>query len=438
MRRLSVRPDYDIDRLRSFSDSVFAVAITLVVTALQVPDKAVGDTDLGSFLGREAPRFVSFGAGFIVIGYYWLSHHRTFELVVRADGRLLWLNLGLLFFVVLTPFPTELIGQYRDYPTAHLFFNLNATAIGLVNVAIWLYARRGRLVGSQIPAKALRIFTWRAAVLPIVFGLATALSLVSIVAAVISWSLLLVGRPLIRLLLGPMPPEEEESEREEVDESSPMALRASSETARERDSRARLLSFSDNVYAFALTLLVVHFTMAPNHAESDDALRQLLWEIASPDFVAYVTAFLVTGLFWNLHCKYFLVVDRQDGSLRVMNLLHLMAVALLPFTADLLSRYDGTNIASVVYALTAGTVSGSLTAMFWYASAKSRLVDPLIDPVDVKRNRAIGLVTPLVFLVSAVIAVWAPTIAVLVWFAPLLVIRLYQHQRLAVETGVAT
>ncbi len=126
--------------------------------------------------------------------------------------RLLWLNLGFLFIVVLTPFPTELIGQYRSSPTANLFSNLNATIIGLLNVVIWAYARSGDLVGPQIPSPALRIFTWRAAVLPIVLGLAAVLRFVSLPAAVASWSLLLLSRPLVRALLGPLPAREEASE----------------------------------------------------------------------------------------------------------------------------------------------------------------------------------------------------------------------------------
>jgi uncharacterized membrane protein len=401
---------YDLDRLRGFSDCVFAVAITLVVGTFRLPPSTYDAVEMRTFLADRWPNYLAYLAGFLVIGYYWLSHHRLYELLVRVDGLAVAGNFLLLFFVVLLPFATEVLGQYRGLPDAYRFLDLLAVCLGVVNWAVWWYATAGhRLVASRLHPTALRIYRWRAAWLPIVFAVSYLVTLGAPVAhenisdnwvrlAAATWALLFLGRPLIRVVLGPMPMVEAREEAGEVDDEDTGELRAvsagSNLTMLERAVRrtagmGRLISFSDNVYAFAITLLGTHF-IVPSQTDIDTkGLDAALRSHVVPDGLAYALGFYVIASFWVLHHRMFNVIERQDGVLRVLNLGHLMLLAIIPFSTDLLSTFADDQLPFVVYALSAGLVSLSLAVMFQYASGPAGLlVDGFAEQQIRVRRRA--------------------------------------------------
>ena len=103
-------PALSTGRLEAFSDGVFAVAITLLVLNLTVPEVASGG--LWNGLQKEWPRFASYVVSFLVIGIIWVNHHGLFRQIVRVDRILLFFNLILLMSVVLIPFSTGLLARY--------------------------------------------------------------------------------------------------------------------------------------------------------------------------------------------------------------------------------------------------------------------------------------------------------------------------------------
>ena len=104
------------DRTETFSDGVFAIAITLLVLEIRTP---VHSEDLWHDLGQLWPSYVGFVVSFFTIGVIWVNHHSQFERFVRADRTLLFLNLLLLFWVAFIPFPTALVAEYlRDGSTS--------------------------------------------------------------------------------------------------------------------------------------------------------------------------------------------------------------------------------------------------------------------------------------------------------------------------------
>ncbi|MEZ5142997.1 MAG: TMEM175 family protein [Acidimicrobiales bacterium] len=445
------RGNEDLDRLRSFSDSVFAVAITLVAVSFVVPATEPTDTRIIDFLAREWPRYLSFVAGFLVIGAYWLSHHRTFQLVVRADWRVQWLNLSLLFFVVLTPLTTEVLASYRTLPAAYLAFSANAALMGLFNWAVWRHAVAAGLMPATLSARALQIYQWRAGLLAIVFALATIAALVSVPLVVVTWCALVPGWVSLRFALGRVPAVEAAAEAKEQDEPGEAeaiehaaALRTTPEgpfgsTPRERANLSRLLSFSDNVYAFAITLLVVHLKLPSSRAgqiTTNEQLVDYLASLGSPGLVAYAIGFLVIGLFWNLHCRDFSIVERPDGTLLALNLVHLMTVAVLPFATDLLSSFEALGVPLVLYSVTNAVVGLTLAGCFWYATLGHRLVDAAWPERDLRRWRLLGLVAPAGFLLGAAVGVVAPWAIWFFWIVPSLSLRLL-HRRLYPTTPAA-
>src|SRR5258706_9934291 len=93
-------------RLEAFSDGVIAIIITIMVLELKVPQGA----DLAA-LRPLLPKVLSYVLSFVFLGIYWNNHHHLFQLVQHINGRILWANLHLLFWLSLTPFVTGWMGE---------------------------------------------------------------------------------------------------------------------------------------------------------------------------------------------------------------------------------------------------------------------------------------------------------------------------------------
>ena len=103
--------EVEFARVLAFTDGVFAIAITLLVLALEVPADV---DDVGAALRDRSSDFVAYGFSFAVLGSIWLAHHRFYGSVIRFNTRLIVLNLVYLALVALVPFSAELLGHYSD------------------------------------------------------------------------------------------------------------------------------------------------------------------------------------------------------------------------------------------------------------------------------------------------------------------------------------
>jgi uncharacterized membrane protein len=102
-------------RLEAFSDGVFAILITILVLELKVPHAVDWDA-----LTPLAPVFLTYVLSFIYLGIYWNNHHHLFHTVDGVNGRILWANQHLLFWLSLIPFVTGWMGEnhFAPLPTA--------------------------------------------------------------------------------------------------------------------------------------------------------------------------------------------------------------------------------------------------------------------------------------------------------------------------------
>ena len=100
-------------RMEAFSDGVFAIIITIMVLEMKVPHGA----DFGA-LAPLIPVFVSYVLSFVNVGIYWNNHHHLLQAAKAIDGRALWANLHLLFWLSLFPFTTGWMGENGFAPAA--------------------------------------------------------------------------------------------------------------------------------------------------------------------------------------------------------------------------------------------------------------------------------------------------------------------------------
>lgn len=94
------------NRLEAFSDGVLAIIITIMVLKLKTPEEATLKA-----LIPKIPIFISYLFSFIYIGIYWNNHHHLFQITEKVNGKILWANLHLLFWLSLIPFTTSWIGD---------------------------------------------------------------------------------------------------------------------------------------------------------------------------------------------------------------------------------------------------------------------------------------------------------------------------------------
>jgi uncharacterized membrane protein len=113
-------------RLEAFSDGVFAIIITIMVLELKAPEEATFEG-----LVSIIPVFISYLVSFIYVAIYWNGHHHLFQITETVNGKVLWANLHLLFWLSLIPFTTSWIGEnhIEAIPVALYGFNFLMSGI---------------------------------------------------------------------------------------------------------------------------------------------------------------------------------------------------------------------------------------------------------------------------------------------------------------------
>ena len=172
----------------------------------------------------------------------------------------------------------------------------------------------------------------------------------------------------------------------------------------------RLLDFSDGIFAFAITLLILNIVLPLSTTKSDlpQALLQL-W----PHFMAFLISFLVIGLYWIIHVRQLRVICKYDTGLLWFNLIFLMFIVLIPFSTGVLSDFFGT--ASVTLYAANLACAGFMATGLWIYSVRRKLVDPLLGPAQVRRGIIMNLVAPVIFTLSIGLAFINADIAAYSW-----------------------
>jgi uncharacterized membrane protein len=173
-----MRPDIDADRdtrfwrLDTFSDAIFAVAMTLLVFTFPLaglPQNLTPEAVQNLITGLSG-QFETFIISFLVVGAFWIAHHRVFDKIKRYDQALVWLNFVFLLFIVFVPFPTAVLVSAQSSWLPVAFYASNIACAGFVLTLVWVYASYNfRLIDASTPIREVRLSTLQGVVVPSVF-----------------------------------------------------------------------------------------------------------------------------------------------------------------------------------------------------------------------------------------------------------------------------
>jgi uncharacterized membrane protein len=179
---------------------------------------------------------------------------------------------------------------------------------------------------------------------------------------------------------------------------------------------ARIVAFSDGVFAIAITLLVLPLEI-PRHTTD---LAQAVWAL-DDDIFAYAVSFAVVGKYWLSHHRFYGALARFDSTLMGLNLLYLAWVVLVPFTSEMLGRYAEDTTSTVAYAAVMAAASATFVIQILYSYRRG-----LMRPDAVERERYAGpanLLFTAIFLLSIPVAFASTFAAQAMWLAVFLVGR---------------
>jgi len=200
-------PGLEFDRVAFFSDAVFAIAMTLLVVGIGIPE--VAESGLDEALESKRPEIVSFFLSFVVIGNYWLAHHRFFANLARVSHPLMLVNLVYLAAIAFTPFPTALAGRYTDRPVSIVMYAITLGVASGLEAVMFVIADRDDLLVRR-PSRALMRYSVLAAVVPVVVFVGSIPLALLISTEVALWSWVLIFPLEYGLARRRKPPGEEE------------------------------------------------------------------------------------------------------------------------------------------------------------------------------------------------------------------------------------
>jgi uncharacterized membrane protein len=170
------------NRVEALTDGVFAVAMTLLVLDIKVPEleQSLASTDLPYRLLALWPKFLSYAISFVILGVYWVGHHLQLSFIRSADRPLLWINIFFLLWVALVPFSTALLSEYTKHRLAIAVYGGNLIAIGLTLALHWWYATsRRRHVDPDVHPGLVRTAMFRVLMGPLLYLLGIVISFFS-------------------------------------------------------------------------------------------------------------------------------------------------------------------------------------------------------------------------------------------------------------------
>lgn len=173
------------NRLIFFCDAIFAIAITILILQIDVPEIIYTD-NLGTVIQDLWPRLISFVISFFVISRFWITHLNLYNYVKVLDIRIVVINLFFMGCIVFLPFATDFYGAHSANKYVLAFYVLTIVVTSFTSYMMWNYALRHRdLLYENADSKALRRRAWHGLMVPAEFLIA--LGIIFLFPSLIEW-----------------------------------------------------------------------------------------------------------------------------------------------------------------------------------------------------------------------------------------------------------
>jgi uncharacterized membrane protein len=183
-------PDIRIEHVISFSDAVFAFAITLMALTIDIPDlpQNLSQSELLQRLNDFYPQFEDYIISFAIIAVFWISYHQVFNHIKGSHLSMVYLNLLFLLFITLLSLTTSFVTNYASYQIPYIIYCIVVIMASSLLVLIWWFAtNQHRLVDEGIHKLFIKGTFFVLLSIPIIFGISIAISFVNLDFAQYFW-----------------------------------------------------------------------------------------------------------------------------------------------------------------------------------------------------------------------------------------------------------
>ena len=189
-----------LERIGALSDGVFAVAMTLIVLEIHIPDPGPihSEGELLTALAGLAPRLVTYGLSFLTLGIFWSGQQTQLNHFARGNRDLAWIHLAFLALVALMPFSTSLLAEFITFRLALVIYWANIFLLGVLIYASWAYARHADLVKEDTSPHTDRAIKRRILIAQPLYAFGAALCLISTY-----WSIAFIVLVQLNFAIGP-------------------------------------------------------------------------------------------------------------------------------------------------------------------------------------------------------------------------------------------
>lgn len=194
-------PDIRVEHVTSFSDAVFAFAITLMALSINIPDLPL-DLSQSQLLDRLYdlyPQFEDYIISFAVIAMFWISYHSVFNHIKGSHMSMVYLNLLFLLFITLLSLTTTIVVNYGSYQIPYIIYCIVVIMASSLLVSIWCYAtKEHKLVDKNMHPLFIKGIFFILLSLPIIFSIAILISFIDLDVAQYFWLVIIPMNVLIR------------------------------------------------------------------------------------------------------------------------------------------------------------------------------------------------------------------------------------------------
>jgi uncharacterized membrane protein len=194
-------PNIKIEHVISFSDAVFAFAITLMAISIDIPDlpSDLSQSQLLEKLRDIYSQIEDYIISFAVIAIFWISYHQVFNHIKGSPISMVYLNLLFLLFITLLSLTTSFVINYGSYQISYILYCVVVIVTSSLLVLIWQYATKDhRLVDKNMDPLFIKGTFFLLLSIPIIFGISIIISFIDLAIAQYFWLGLIPFNVLIR------------------------------------------------------------------------------------------------------------------------------------------------------------------------------------------------------------------------------------------------